>query len=172
MKLIWTRTRSNDIIAWGTEEPVSHFAMLFFDCIVFHSTFAGVDIVAKQDFLANRSIIFQKDIAVDRDSELEMLIHLSTRETWKHYDWSFFFWLVGRVFLLKVFSMRLPKNAPRTGRDEVLCTEILDLLPENTFNKYHNLNAVTPFDLYNKLSEAEDGHLPKPDPRAGSTGQR
>lgn len=154
MKLVWTKTKSNDVIAWAFKEPASHVAILFFDSIIFHSTFSGVDILSKNDFLANRNIVFEKDFSISGDDEQTLLLFFSANETHKKYDWKFFFWLFWRAFLLQVFGKQLPSTVERQDPRHIICTEVLDLLPDHVAPRYDRTKAVTPYRLYLQLKDA------------------
>jgi hypothetical protein len=153
MRLIWSRAKSHDPICFFLEEPVSHVAICFFECIVFHATFSGVDILSKNDFMANRDIIFVREFDLQHYDEQTLLLWMASTQTWKKYDWSFFFWICKQAIMHKLFKRPLPRRVEVQNKGHILCTEILELLPEDMAPRYNLVTAVTPYQLYLQLEK-------------------
>lgn len=154
MKIIWSRAKSHDPICFFLDEPVSHVAFCFFDAIVFHSTFFGVDILSKQDFSANREVVYYLEYHLSAMDEQTLMLYLSTTQTHKKYDWEFFWWLVKQAFRQKLFRKPMPTVIEAQSKSHILCTEILELLPDDIAPRYDPSQAVTPYQLYLLLENA------------------
>lgn len=154
MKIIWSKAKSHDPICFVLEEPVSHMALCFFDSIVFHSTFWGVDILSRQDFEANREIVFTMTLPIKDIEEQNLMVYLAATQTHKHYDWPFFFWLCKVALLHKLIRRPMPEKIQVQSRGQILCTEIIELLPDGILPSYDKSRAVTPFRLF-KLLESQ-----------------
>lgn len=154
MRLMWSRAKSLDPICFVLEEPVSHVAICFFDCIVFHSTFSGVDILSKQDFEANRDVVYILNFDLSDIDEQTLLVYLSSTQTHKKYDWPFFWWLFKHSIMSKMFKKGLPDKIESQSKSHILCTEIIELLPDELRPVYDSSKAVTPYQLYLLLENA------------------
>lgn len=154
MRLVWTKSsylgNNGDLITWGLDEPVSHFAIILFESIVFHSSWFGVEIDSLDDFKAHRIIVLEKPLQISQAVELGVLNKMS-KMSLKGYDWKFFFWLVWRAFLKKIFNIPIP-NKPQEDKSSIICQEALEALPMRIRPVYDKNKAVTPFALYKELS--------------------
>jgi len=157
VKLIWTRSTllggKDDLITWGLDEPVSHFAILFDNDKIYHSSFHGSKVEDKIEVLKNRKVIY--DIDIPLTGELEDITFNSVSVLKNRYDFLFFFWLVWRGVLFKFLNIKIPDKIGFQNPNETLCTEVLEQLPSNIkdkyFNNYNPKKAVTPYKLYKMI---------------------
>lgn len=154
MKIVFTRSTllgKFDLITWGLEEPVSHVGIEFLNTFVFHSTLWGVEVLSKNDFYEHRQKVFSVGYDIPEDIQFKILKFLATKYTKRSYDWKFFWWLVWQAFKLKFFRKPIPNKVVVQDRRAVLCTEALELLPDNIRPKYDASTATTPYRLYRML---------------------
>ena len=164
MKIILTvDTRlggEDDVITWGLEEPASHFAIVFFDCIVFHAHFWGVGFDGINEVLEHRRIVDIIDIPLSLDEEIEVVRNIKTKKhDNKSYDYLFFLWLAWRVVLLKLFDKKVPDEVGLQSKTGLLCNEAFSILPDRIKNKYKidPKKAVTPYKTMQLLRKTIDG---------------
>lgn len=151
MKFIWTKRKGIDLITWGLEQPVSHFAVLFFDRIIFHSTFSGVDLLDKNDFFINRDLVYEIKIKMDLDNEIRIVKHLCRNYIDHKYDWKFLWSLIKAGLKLKIFRKKLENQKYKGSKSGIICQEVASLIDDVRVQawKLHNVN--TPYDLYKTL---------------------
>lgn len=154
MKLLFTRSTllggKEDLITWGLEEPVSHFAIEYKGAVAHSSWSHGVDILPLSELLRSRRIIFEIEVPATPAEAGEFFNRVQERIN-RRYDFKFFFWLVWRGILKKIFRIPVPDKIEEEHSYAFLCTEILELLPDSIKPRYDKTRATTPFKLYTQL---------------------
>ena len=169
MKVVLTvDTRINggksDLVTWGLEEGSSHFALVFFDSIVFHAHFFGVGFDGIADTLSHRKIVDEFEIPLKERTELDVLRHISEKKhELKYYDYRFFLWLCWRVLLLKLLRIPIPNKKRYQSKNGLLCNEALSVLPKQIRQRFafDPEMAVTPEKTMKILREVSSGSVSK-----------
>jgi hypothetical protein len=153
MKLVWVRGNKllSKFIMWGLKEPVSHFAIIFDNKIVFHSDLLGVRIMWLPTFLESHEIVFQMDFAnatlEDQEGVYQSIV---TKFDGKPYDYKAFIYFGWRGLLWRLFKKPFPaKNAWNTGG--YLCTEMAEVLPDSIVPKEikeKDISMMSPYRLW------------------------
>jgi len=132
MKLLWVKghTPLSKLIMWGLEEPVSHFAILFDEKIIFHSNLMGVHIEWYNSFLKNHDIVKEMDLDLDLAREEEIYQAVIDQYDGKSYDYGAFLYFTYRGFLKKLFKIPLPQKNPWGSKDAFLCNEMVQAFPD------------------------------------------
>src|SRR3972149_5686290 len=116
MKLIWTKSKAplSVLIRWGLNEPVSHFAIVFDDFLVFHSNLVGVHMVSMNRFLKSTAqIVYEKNYAMVLEDEEAIYRAIISKHDGEPYDFGAFFYFIWRVLLHKFFKTPVPATNPR-----------------------------------------------------------
>jgi len=130
MKILFTRNNLpfSRLIAWATGSSVSHVAVAFDDRIVFHANPSGVHIRSYPWFVKNNTIV--SSIEIRRTLEEEEAAYLSiTLVEGSWYDFGSVIYWGYRLFLLKLFSVPLPRRNAWARGDAFNCLEVLGELP-------------------------------------------
>jgi hypothetical protein len=152
MKLIWTKNKMplSWLIRWGLDEPVSHFAIVFDDRLVFHSNLIGVHLKWYETFKKSQEIVFSIDIKLPLEQEERVYLDVIGTHDGRPYDYKAFFYFMWRGFLRKFFGNEMPKTSSMNENKAFLCTELafalLNLLKLN--EKELDLSITSPFQLY------------------------
>lgn len=130
MRLIWSKSTlpAGPIICWGLNEPVSHFAVEFFDSLILQSNFFGVHMVSRKDFDKHSKIIYAKRLEVDFVGESVLLATILQKYLGAKYDWKWFFNMCFNVFKEKILRKKHDDNIRWRSRDKFLCTEVVEFL--------------------------------------------
>ncbi len=152
MKFIWTRStligEGRDLIAWGLNEPCSHFGIEFRDGEIFNSTLSGVEFVSKENFYKHRVKVFEMNYSHARDEKIKK--GLRKFEDNK-YDWLFFLWLTWSAIKRLIFRIPIPDRIGRHSKNGILCNEAFGLLPKKYHRRIDLDRITTPYKLYSLL---------------------
>ena len=129
MRLLWTRSKlpAGPLICWGLEEPVSHFAVEFFDTMILQSNFFGVNLVHKKDFDHFSIEVYAKRLDIDFTGEAALLALILQNYYGKAYDWKWFFNMVWSALKFKI-TRKKDDSIIWRSRDKFLCTEVVEFL--------------------------------------------
>lgn len=159
MKLVWVKGHAplSKAIMWALNEPVSHFAIVFDNKIVFHSDLMGVRLAWLPSFLKTHEIVFEKDFpGTTLDLEEEVYQSIITKFDGSSYDYKAFLYFTWRALLFKLFKTPIPhKNAWGTN-SSFLCTEMAETLPDWIVPpkvSREDLGITSPFGLWKLMSE-------------------
>lgn len=136
---------------WGLDEPVSHFAVLFDDKIVFHSDLTGVHISWYQTFLKTHTVVFEKKLNLSLEKEEEIYQNIITKYDGDGYDYTGFLYFVWRGVLKKFFKKPMPLVNKWGSKKGFLCTEMVEVLPDEIIPpsiKSRDLSMVSPYVLW------------------------
>lgn len=152
MRLIWTKNKMplSWLIRWGLDEPVSHFAIVFDDRLVFHSNLFGVHLEWFNTFKKHQEIVFQINVSLPLEKEERVYLDILGQHDSKPYDYLAFIYFMWCGFLRKFFNKEMPKRSQLNNTGAYLCTElafvILNLLKLE--EKDLDLSITSPFQLY------------------------
>lgn len=139
------------LIMWGLSEPCSHFAILFDDKIVFHSTLTGVKIEWYESFLKTHKVEFMIEHKSETlDLEEKVYQEIISKYDGDSYDYKSFLFFTWNVAMLKMFKRPLPK-AGASDLKNFLCTEIAATLPDSVVPsslKALDLGSISPYQLW------------------------
>lgn len=132
MKLLWVKGTAplSKLIMWGLTEPVSHFALLFDDKIIFHSDLTGLHIQWYQTFLKTHEVIYEIEYKPGLKKEEEIYQGVLNAYDGKGYDYGAFVYFAWRAALKKFLNKPLPDSNPWGHKDRYLCDEVVQLLPD------------------------------------------
>jgi hypothetical protein len=125
MKLIWTKSTSplSVLIRWALNEPVSHFAIVFDNKLVFHSNLLGLHVGWFNTFKKQCTVVYEKDYPMALEKEEAIYQEILDREDGKSYDYGAFAYFAWRALLKKLFRIPLPKENSWDSIDQDICTE-------------------------------------------------
>lgn len=131
MKLAWVKGHAplSHLIMWGLNEPVSHFAFIFDNSIVFHSDLTGMHISWLSSFLNTHDIVYEIDLQLSLEQEETIYQGVITKYDGSGYDYGAFVYFGWRAFLKKCFGKPMPNSNPWGSKDRYLCDEAIQLLP-------------------------------------------
>lgn len=154
MKLIWVSGTLplSKFIMWGLKEPVSHFAIVFDDKIVFHSDLTGVHISWYNTFLKSHTVVFELDHS-DAALELQEQVYQNIINQYdgKWYDYGAFLYFIWRGTLKRFFGKAMPEKNPWGSKSGFLCTEMIQTLPDEMIPapiKAADLSMKSPYELW------------------------
>lgn len=163
MKLIFTKSNLplSVLIRWVLKEPVSHFAIVFEDKVVFQSNLLGTQINWMKTFLSRHgaAVVFQLSYPFDDKTEDRIWDAICDANDGKKYDYGAFFYFTYRAMLFRFFNKPLPKLNPWATKGEFLCTELSQLLPPDLIpgvDSIQNPGIVSPYQLYLVLKAAQE----------------
>ena len=157
MKLIWVKGTASlsKFIMWGLKEPVSHFAVVFDDKIVFHSDLLGVRIMWYPSFLKTHEVVYEMDFSnATLDQQEEVWQSIVTKFDGKGYDYKAFLYFTWRGILWRFFKKTFPSSNPWGSDSAFLCTEIAKTLPDWVVPasiKSKDLGMVSPYKLWEMM---------------------
>lgn len=130
MRLLWTKSTlpAGPLICWGLEEPVSHFAIEFFDSIILQSNFFGVHVLHKKDFDKHSIEVYAKRLDMDFTGEAVLLATIMQKYYGAKYDWKWFFNMCFNVVKKKLFRIKHNDEIRWRSRDKFLCTEVVEFM--------------------------------------------
>ena len=162
MKLIFTKSNLplSVLIRWGLSEPVSHFAMVFEDKVIFQSNLLGTQINWLKTFLSKHGseIVFTLEYPLEEHEEDKVWDAICDENDGKSYDYGAFLYFMYRAFLLKFFKLPLPKKNVLATKGEFLCTKLSQSLPADIIPgvaEIQDADIVTPYQLYLVLQKAQ-----------------
>lgn len=132
MRLLWLTNKLplSKLITWGLDEPVSHFAIVFDDKIVFHSDLSGLHVEWFSAFMKNRTIVFEKQIDITLEQEEYIYQNVISKYHGSSYDFGAFAYFIWRGILKKFFKKPMPNSNPWASKKRFICDEVIQLLPE------------------------------------------
>lgn len=156
MKLIFTKNNQplSVFIRWGLKEPVSHFAIVFDDTIVFHSNLLGCHITWFDHFKKSSSIVFQIEKKLSLEKEEHIYRSIINKNYGKSYDFTAFLFFIWRSFLYRVFNKPLPEINKLNSSNNILCTGLAAELPLDEFPELSTIKdteMLSPYQLYLRL---------------------
>jgi len=158
IKLLWTNSKLplSKFITWGLDEPVSHFAIMFFGRIILHSNVLGFHVVGINSFKKWNDIRIEKELKIGQQNGVDLMLELIEKHDAKGYDFKAFFFFVWRGILRKFFRIKLPSKSSNAGPNEILCTEAANMIPLPRLQeklKGHDLAIVSPYALYKLVKD-------------------
>lgn len=162
MLLIFTKSSQplSKLIRWGTDEPVSHFAIVFDDKLVFHSNLLGVHLEWFDTFKKHATIVYSISLRHTTLEEQEAVFRgIVDNFDGSKYDFKAFLYFAWRVFLRKCFNKELPKVNIWDDKHGFLCTELAKALP-TPFKLDADLSIITPFTLWEIYKERLGKYYP------------
>lgn len=153
MKLLWVKGSAplSKLIMWGLNEPVSHFAVMFDNKIIFHADLTGMHIQWANTFFKTRKVIFEMDYAPGLNKEEAMYQGILDAYDGKGYDYGAFVYFCWRAALKKFFKIPLPEKNPWGSKDRFLCDEVVQLLPDQICPpamKQRDLSMKSPYQVW------------------------
>lgn len=154
MKLLWVKGTAplSKLIMWGLNEPVSHFAVVFDDKIVFHSDLLGVRLAWFPSFMKTHEIVEEMDFpSLKLDLEEEVYQSIITNFDGKSYDYGAFLYFCWRGVLWKLFDKPLPSKNAWGSEDAFLCDELAKVLPDWVVPpeiKAMDIGMISPYKLF------------------------
>jgi hypothetical protein len=157
MKLVWTSGGSafSRLIQWGLDEPVSHFAIVFDDRILFQSNLLGTGVAWYPTFLKKHRVVFEINIEMPLLAEEAVYQSIITKYDDRGYDYGAFGYFMWRAFLKKFFGRPIPSHNPWQSPNAYLCIELVGALPVGlvpNLHKVEDLGMTSPYQLYLVLS--------------------
>lgn len=158
MKLIWTKSRQplSILIRWGLKEPVSHFAIVFDNKIVFHSNLLGAHIDWFNYFKTQCDVVFEKDFNLSLDVEENIYQSILDKNVGKKYDFKAFAYFIWRGILWRFLNIPFPEKNKWAKDGAFLCTGLAAELPVQEFpelNGIKDTEMTSPYQLYLKFKE-------------------
>jgi hypothetical protein len=159
MKMIFTRSSLplSKLIRWGLKEPVSHFAMVFFNSFVVHSNLAGVQLNWYSTFKKHCEVIYEIERTLSRAEEINLLKSILNSFDGASYDYSAFFYFIWRAILWRLFKTPFPATNKWGKKNAFLCTGLEKVLPESITPGTDSLDPemTSPYKLYQKLNSVQ-----------------
>lgn len=138
MKLVWVKGNKalSKFIMWGLKEPVSHFAIIFDDKIVFHSDLLGVRLAWLPSFMETHEIVFSMDFPEATLEDQEGIYqNIITKFDGKPYDYKAFLYFAWRGMLWRFLKKPFPAKNAWGSANGFLCTEMATVLPDHIVPK-------------------------------------
>lgn len=115
---------------WGLDEPISHFAVVFDNSIVFHSDLTGLHIQWFKTFLKTHEVVYELDYSPGLEQEEAIYQGVLNAYDGRGYDYGAFVYFAWRALLKKLFNKPMPEKNPLGHKDRYLCDEVVQLLPD------------------------------------------
>jgi hypothetical protein len=155
MKLVWVYNHSplSHAIRYCLNEPCSHFAMVFDERFVCHSNLFGVNLAWWKTFQGKNKIYATMDINLPQVVEEKIYTDIFDTFDGCSYDFLAFSFFIGCAVKHKVEGTPIPKQSQHQKSREFLCTEMLQLLPDEILPpnikeaKKLDLNITSPYQL-------------------------
>jgi hypothetical protein len=162
MKLVWTSGNSilSRGIQWLLGEPVSHFAIVYYDHVVFQSNLLGTGLEWFGQMLKTHKVVYSIDVPLPQGSEHAVMQQMLDQYSGEAYDYPAFAYFTWRGFLRKCFGIPLPSQNKWDRAGTALCVELakavpIELLP--TVGNTRDLGMTSPYALYCILSGKNPG---------------
>lgn len=157
MKLIWVKGSAplSKLIMWGLNEPVSHFALVFDEKIVFHSNLMGVKVDWYNSFLKSHQVVFEMNYNPGLKAEEAIYQEVINDNDGKGYDYGAFLYFTWRAFLKKFLLKPIPETNPWGSPDRYLCDEVIQMLPNSICPseiKRMDLSMKSPYQVWELLN--------------------
>ena len=158
MKLIWTASSSplSQLIRWALKEPVSHFAIVFDDKIVFHSNLLGCHVEWFGTFKKKCTVVYEVEYKLPLEVEESIYQQIISENDKKWYDYRAFAYFAWRALLFMLFKTPFPKVNKWNDGDSFLCTGLISKLPKEHFPGLCNITdseMTSPYQAYLKLKK-------------------
>jgi hypothetical protein len=140
------------LIQWGLNEPASHFAVVFDNKLVLHSSFRGVHLRWYPHFINEYNVVDLIELNWSLAKEEKIYQAMLNCSEGQGYDWkafSYFFW---RGLLKKFFKVPIPDTSPFKDGKDFLCTEIAYKLPRELVGGL-DLGITSPYRLFSIIKE-------------------
>lgn len=149
MKLIWTKSNLplSVLIQWFSQEPCSHFAIVFDDSLVFHSNLFGVHLEWYSHYKKSTTIVFEKDIPMSLEDEERLYRAIVDEHYGKPYDYKALLYFGWRMTLKRFFGTPLPTRNDWQTPESFLCTGLAKSLGE-VFPMELDYEMVSPYALW------------------------
>lgn len=149
MKLIWTKGSSilSKAIIWGLDEPVSHFAVVFDDKIVFHSNLLGTHLNWLDTFKKHSEIVYTIEYKMTLEQE-EAVYQNMIKYDERPYDFPSFFYFGYCILKKKFFNTPIPRLNKYNKPTEFLCYELAEGLNGIAFHHQIEGLLISPYQLY------------------------
>lgn len=165
MKLVFTKSTLplSVLIRWGLREPVSHFAMVFKDNLLFQSNLLGTSLNYFPYFCTHTDVVYSIEVELSVAVEEKVYNYVMTKFSGKIYDWPGFFYFFWRAILFKFLGKPMPLKNPCAQPDTFLCSGLFrsldaDGVPEwvrDVVRGIPDTEMISPFTLYNILIKAK-----------------
>lgn len=158
MKLIFTRSRAplSVLIRWGLKEPVSHFAIVFDDKVVFHSNLLGTHINWFNSFKKSCEVVYTLDRNLSLEAEEQVYQSIIDKNIDKSYDFKAFAYFVWRVILWRLLGKPLPEKNTWAKNGQFLCTGLAAELPPEYFPELDGVQdteMISPYQIAKRFPE-------------------
>lgn len=152
MRLIWTKNKMplSWLIRWGLDEPVSHFAIVFDDRLVFHSNLKGVNVDWFDNFKKHHTIVFERHFNVGLSTEEKVYLDVIGKKIGKPYDFLGFIYFAYIGLKKKLFGTKTPNDNIFNQPEAYLCTELADVIYGfmGVDKTQKELAMISPYQLY------------------------
>lgn len=153
MTIIWTKSNMpiSKLICWGLNEDCSHVAIVFSSGWVVHSNLVGVHATWFKTLRKSSQIVHAIQIDLAPEKEEEIIKFIMNNHDSDQYGWGEFFYFTWRGLLHRLFRTPFPKTGRWGKNKNVLCTEIIKLLPDEimpSFIKNRDLGIISPYHVY------------------------
>lgn len=155
MKLIWTRNSSplSQLIRWGLQEPVSHFAIVFDNKIVFHANLYGAHIEWYNTFRKNNEVVLEKDYPLSLEQEELVYQSIIDRLDGSRYDIRALIFFVTAIAANRYLGLAMPARNHFQSSDALLCTALVQSLPSWVVPNLKTLEGkdleiISPYQIY------------------------
>lgn len=163
MKLIYTKSSQplSVLIRWALKEPVSHFAIVFDNGFVFHSNLLGVHPQWFATFKKSAEVVFELDYEPGLEAEEECWQKIVTKYDGRMWDFKAAIYWGYRLILKGLFGLELPVKNAWASADDILCTEMSEVLPDEFLAKMPKLDfAITsPYQHYWRARNILEGKV-------------
>lgn len=157
MKLIWTRMEvfgKDDIITWAFDHEVSHFAIEFFNgSAILHSDMYGIEVLEPESFYKKRVKIYEIPLEVSHEQEAKTFEAMVKRWGRRKYDFTYFFSLAKQGVRKKFFGKNIDYKQVKHNKEDIICHELFQLIPDNIRPNVDVTQAVMPELLYKIIKE-------------------
>jgi hypothetical protein len=139
------------LITWGLNEDCSHVALVFTSGWVIHSNLVGVHATWIKTMKKTTEVVHAIQLDIPKEKEDEIIKHIMDNYDDSQYGWGEFLYFAWRGLLHRLFRTPFPKKGRWANSKNILCTEILKLLPDEimpAFIKNRDLGIISPYHVY------------------------
>lgn len=158
MRLVWTKSHLplSVFIRWGLRQPVSHFAIVFNDNLLFQSNLLGTGLDYYPVYKQSVTVVHELEVPIDVAAEDRIYNSAMLEMAHKPYGWGAFLYLVWRGFLANYFHRPMPPRNPWWQPGSYLCVGIAQTLDSDgvpepiraAVRLIPDLEMITPYQLY------------------------
>ncbi len=165
MRLIATRSSSilSKAIRWATDQPASHFAIVFDERFVFHSNLLGAHPEFYTTFRKKNDLVDEQVFNLTLEQEESVYQAIVQNFDGKQYDFGALLFAGLARLSNKLFKTPLPKKNKWSDANKLLCTEIFLILSvagiEIDFDYDQDFSMVTAYDLMVAIKRAQLGKV-------------